>query len=114
MKPKTVKAFLESLPAQLDQEAADAVDAVYQFDLIGPQGGQYTLTVRDGTCRVEEGSHDEPHVTLSMDGEDFIKVLSGQLSGTAIVMTDRLKVSGDIGLAMLLPSLFPALGQTDS
>jgi putative sterol carrier protein len=114
MPPKTVKAVLESLPSQLDREAAEDVDAVYQFDLTGPQGGHYTLTVREGTCRVAEGLHEEAHVTLSMSGEDCLKILTGQLSGSAIVMTGRLKVSGDIGLAMQLPSLFPGLGRSES
>lgn len=114
MKPRTIKEVLQLLPGELDVDAAEDIHAVYQFDLTGPQGGQYSLTVRNGTCQVEEGSHEDPHVTLSMAGEDCLKVLTGQLSGPAIVMAGRLKVSGDIGLAMQLPSLFPGLGKKGS
>jgi len=39
MKPKTVKEFFHSLPAKLDKEAAEDLDAVYQFDVSGPQAG---------------------------------------------------------------------------
>jgi putative sterol carrier protein len=45
-----------------------------------------------------------------MAGEDCIKVLNGQLSGPAIVMSGRLQISGDVGLAMQLKSLFPGVG----
>lgn len=114
MPPQTLKAVFASLPAQLDRDAAEDVDAVYQFDLSGPESGHYTLMVRDGVCRVEEGQHSDPHVTLSMAGEDCLKVLSGQLSGPSIVMAGRLKVGGDIGLAMQLSSLFPGLGKQKS
>jgi putative sterol carrier protein len=45
-----------------------------------------------------------------MNGEDCIKVLNGQLSGSAMAMSGRLQISGDIGLAMQLKSLFPGVG----
>ncbi|HXX76276.1 MAG TPA: SCP2 sterol-binding domain-containing protein [Nitrospiraceae bacterium] len=110
MTPKTIKEFFYSLPAKLDREAAEDLDAVYQFDLSGPQGGQYLVRIQNGTCTVEEGAHVDPHVTLAMASEDCVKVLNGQLSGPAIAMSGRLQISGDIGLAIQLKSLFPSVG----
>ena len=110
MNPTTIKEFFQQLPALLDSEAAEDLDAVYQFDLSGAQGGQYILTVRQGACQVAEGMHEDPHVVLSMAGEDCIKVLTGQVSGTSAAMSGRLKIGGDIGLAMQLKALFPTLG----
>ncbi len=109
MNPTTVKEFFQLLPGRLDSDAAEDLDAVYQFDLSGVQGGQYILTIREGACQVAEGMHADPHVVLSMAGEDCIKILKGQLSGPAVVMTGRLKISGDIGLAMQLKALFPTI-----
>ncbi|HLZ35718.1 MAG TPA: SCP2 sterol-binding domain-containing protein [Nitrospira sp.] len=110
MKATNLKEFFQLLPGKLDLDAAEDVDAIYQFDLSGTQGGQYVLTVRQGACQVTEGTHDDPHVTLTMAGEDCIKVLNGQLSGPAAAMSGRIKISGDIGLAMHLKALFPTLG----
>lgn len=109
MKVTTIKDVLHSLPAKLDTHAAEDLDAVYQFDLQGLQGGQYHLLVKNGTCIVKEGVHADPHVTLSMTGEDCIKVLNGQLSGMMMAMSGRLQVAGDVGLAMQLKSLFPTI-----
>ena len=109
MNPTTVKEFFQLLPSRLDSDAAEDLDAVYQFDLSGAQGGQYILTIREGACQIEEGTHEDPHVVLSMAGEDRIKVLKGQLSGTSVAMSGRLKISGDIGLAMQLKALFPTV-----
>jgi putative sterol carrier protein len=106
----TVKAVFQSLPAKLDPAAAEDMDAVYQFDLSGPQGGHYLVKIHDGVCVVEEGIHADPHVTLSMVGEDCIRILNGELSGQAVVMSGRLRISGDIGLAMQLKALFPTVG----
>jgi putative sterol carrier protein len=107
MNPTTVKEFLQLLPGRLNSDAAEDLDAVYQFDLSGAEGGQYILTIRDGACQIAEGMHADPHVVLSMAGEDCIKILKGQLSGPAVAMSGRLKISGDIGLAMQLKALFP-------
>jgi putative sterol carrier protein len=111
MKRANIKEFFKQLPLKLDADAAEDVDAVYQFVLSGPQGGQYILTIRHGSCQVKEGTHDDPHVTLSMAGEDCVKVLNGELSGQAAAMSGRVRISGDIGLAMQLKDLFPSVGR---
>ncbi|MEO6307888.1 MAG: SCP2 sterol-binding domain-containing protein [Nitrospiraceae bacterium] len=110
MNPTTVKEFFQLLPDRLDSAAAEDLDAVYQFDLSGAQGGQYILTIREGVCQIAEGLHADPQVVLSMAGEDCLKVLTGQLSGPAAAMSGRIKISGDIGLAMQLKALFPTVG----
>ena len=109
MNPTTVKEFFQLLPSRLDSDAAEDLDAVYQFDLSGAQGGQYILTIRDGACQIAEGIHAAPHIVLSMTGEDCIKIMKGQLNGPAAAMSGRVKVSGDIGLAMRLKALFPTV-----
>lgn len=109
MKPITVKEMFATLPSRLDKQAAAEVDAVYQFVLTGTQGGQYQMLVQKGNCAVKEGAHAAPHVTLAMDGDDCVKIFNGQLSGMALAMSGRLQISGDIGLAMQLKSLFPGM-----
>jgi putative sterol carrier protein len=111
MTAPTIKDFFKHLPGKFDAEAADDLEAVYQFDLRGPQGGQYVITIRKGGCQVREGRDDDPHVTLSMAGEDCIKVLNGQLSGPAAAMSGRITITGDTGLAMQLKALFPTIGE---
>ena len=83
MRAAGIREFFKQLPSKLDAEAAEDLDAVYQFDLSGAQGGQYIVTIREGACQVKEGRHEDPHVILSMAGEDCVKVLNGELSGPA-------------------------------
>lgn len=111
MRAAAIKEFFKQLPSKLDAEAAEDVDVVYQFDLSGAQGGQYIVTIREGACQVKEGRHEDPHVILSMAGEDCVKVLNGELSGPAAAMSGRIRISGDIGLAMQLRMLFPSISQ---
>jgi putative sterol carrier protein len=111
MRAAAIKEFFKQLPSKLDAGAAEDVDVVYQFDLSGAQGGQYFVTIREGACQVKEGRHEDPHVILSMAGEDCVKVLNGELSGPAAAMSGRIRISGDIGLAMQLRMLFPSISQ---
>ncbi|TAJ22339.1 MAG: SCP2 sterol-binding domain-containing protein, partial [Nitrospirae bacterium] len=81
----------------------------YQFDLSGPQGGQYHLTIKDGACSVQEGVHPDPQVTFTMSGEDCLGVLRGRLDGPSVFLSGRLRVSGDFGQAIQLKALFPSV-----
>lgn len=112
MSTSTLQDIFRSLPSRLDTDAAEGLSAVYQFELSGPQGGLFYLSVDSGRCTVTEGTHPDPHVTLAMSGDDAIKVLTGQLSGQMAAISGRLSVSGDLGLAMQLRGLFPSLSNT--
>jgi|SRR5579884_12333 len=109
MTPPSVKEFFRRLPEQFDPEAAEGLTVVYQFDLTGPHGGQYQLVIDDAACSVQEGEHPNPHVTFSMSAEDCLGVLSGRLDGYSVFLSGRVRVSGDLGLAMQLKSLFPTV-----
>jgi putative sterol carrier protein len=111
MQATGVKEFFKQLPSKLDAEAAEDLEAVYQFDLSGSQGGLYVVTIREGACQVKEGRHEDPHVILSMAGDDCVKVLNGELSGPAAAMSGRIRISGDMGLALQLRALFPTVSR---
>ena len=109
MSPKTVREFFDALPGRFRSDTAAGVNAVYQFDLSGDDGGQYQLHVADLACRVCDGVHPTPNVTLSMAGEDCVAILEGKLSGMSALLNGRLKIAGDMGLAMQLAAFFPDL-----
>ena len=68
------------------------------------------MLIHEGSCRVTRGSHADPHVTLSLSGEDLDPCAQwNNPKGTAVAMSGRLRISGDMGLALQLGSLFPGL-----
>ncbi len=91
-------------------EAADpakmkGVSAVYQFELSGDNGGVFHTNVDDGKATVVEASHDSPNITITMSAEDFDAMLEGKLNATSAFMAGKLKVKGDMSLAMKLQNL---------
>ena len=98
--------FFERLPATFNAAAASGREFVIQYDLYGDFGGKYFVEVRNGTCSPAEGEHSAPTIRVSGDASDWLKINSGALDRTKAFLTGRLKVKGDMALAMRLGDIF--------
>src|SRR6266566_4259431 len=88
-------------------QKAKGVHARYQWDLSGPQGGEWWIDVNDGTFKMGKGKIDNPNVTFVAKDKDWVAVSNGQLGGTWAYLSGRLKIRGDQGLARKLGQIFP-------
>ncbi|MBM4235046.1 MAG: SCP2 sterol-binding domain-containing protein [Firmicutes bacterium] len=102
---KTVLDSLNKKIAAADPAKMKGVSAVYQFELSGDDGGVFHAAVDDGKATVVEAAHDSPNITITMTAEDFAAMLEGKLNATSAFMAGKLKVKGDMSLAMKLQSL---------
>src|SRR5690348_16822191 len=65
--------FLRELrPANFRPERARGLAATMRYRLRGPAGGEWTMTVADGACRMARGSDGRVDVTLVADAEDLV------------------------------------------
>jgi len=107
LQPTTAAAAVAVLPAVFDRGAAEGVDAVILFDLSGREPGQWTVVVRDGTCRVQPGRTEGPSVTLTMDSDVWLAIARGEKSGRDAFMNGEYQVSGDLMFMMRFGKIFP-------
>ncbi|GIW46022.1 MAG: hypothetical protein KatS3mg077_3304 [Candidatus Binatia bacterium] len=105
-----VKEIFNAMPANLNADAAKGMNAVIQFNLTGDGGGNYYVTIKDGTCTVTEGTHQSPNMTMTMAAQDYVDMITGKLNGQMAFMSGKLKIAGDMGLAMKMQSLFKRPG----
>ena len=87
-------------------DKATGVNAVIQYHLTGNEGGDWIITIKDGKCSVAEGTVEKPTVTLTADANDFRDVLLGKVNGMKYFMEGKLKLAGDLNLAMKLTTFF--------
>lgn len=98
--------IFEAMPRRLNTAAAKGLNAVYEFDLSGDGGGKWQIIINDGKCRVEEGQHPSPNITISMSAQDYLDMTLGKLDGEEAFMSGRLRISGDLQLALRMQDLF--------
>lgn len=91
---------------QVDNSKLKGTTAVYQFELTGDSGGIFHVQVNDGQMELIEAAHETPNITITISTADFDSLLEGNLSATSAFMAGKLKVKGDMSLAMKLQGLF--------
>ena len=106
MSEYTVKEMVYNHEKAFLPDVAEGVDAVIQYRLTGEEAGDYIITIKDGVCSVSEGIAESPTMTLTADARDFGDVLLGKANGMQYFMQGKLKLSGDLNLAMKLTSFF--------
>ena len=102
----TVKDTFEQMASRFRPEKAAGVNATIQYDMSGDQGGTWHALIKDGACTVNPGAATNPNLTLSMSGQDWLDMVGGKLSGQMAFMSGKLKLKGDMGLAMKIGGLF--------
>jgi putative sterol carrier protein len=94
--------FEKALPARFKAEKAAGIDVVVQLNVSGPEGGNWTIIVKDQKLQVTEGVHPSPNLTLKMNLADFLDMVNGKLSAEKAFFTGKVQFKGNIGVALKL------------
>jgi len=100
--PKEI--FEKSLPERMKAKGDDVkkVNAVYQFIINGGNGGKWWVDTTKSGGEVGSGDKADAKCTITMSDTDFVDMVSGKLNGQMAFMTGKLKIKGDMSLAMKL------------
>lgn len=104
--PTTIAEVFAAMPEEFNAEAAAGVDSIFQFDLTGDDGAKYWIKVVNQTINVNDGEHDSPDITIIATTENYLKLVNGELNAMNAFMQGKIKVKGNMGLAMKLQGMF--------
>jgi putative sterol carrier protein len=84
-------------------DLAREVGAVYRLSLEGEGGGRWIIDLKDDPG-VREGPG-EADCGLSMAASDYVDLVEGRATAQLLFFTGKLRVDGDMGLAVRLQKL---------
>lgn len=99
--PTTTRDIFEKVDRKLKERAHEfsELSAVYKFILKGPDGGTWIVDLREESYGVREGE-EEAQCTFKASDQNFINLVTGKLRPERALLTGKIKLAGDIGLAM--------------
>ena len=104
----TVAELFETMPDKFNPEAAAGVTKTLQWNITGGQAGVWALKIDDGKATLIPNGVEKPDITFTVSDKDWLAMTEGKLDAMNAFMTGKLKVAGDMMLAMKVPNLFPA------
>jgi putative sterol carrier protein len=102
----TITELMSKMPGAFISEKAPGLDAVIQFKFTGAEAGNWYAVIKDGKVDVKQGEHEKPKMTLNADSADYIALFTGQLDPMQAFMQGKLKLTGDLNLAMKMTQFF--------
>ena len=97
---------VEQMPQYFQADKAGSTNATILFDLSGENPGQWWIKIAEGIATSGKGAAENPNLTLTADSKDWTRIMLGQQDATAAFMQGKLKIKGDMGLAIKMQSLF--------
>jgi hypothetical protein len=101
--------IFESLVHAFSPAAAGDLRAVLEHRIgDGPAGGvdRFQVVIDRGSCRLQRDGEHAPDVTVSVGAVDFVRWMTGAVSGSELFVFGRLTLEGDLALAARGESLF--------
>ena len=102
----SVADIFNNMGASFNAEAAAGVDVIFQFNISGSEGGDWTCVIKDQACSIDAGVHAQAACTLKMADQDFLDMMTGKLPAMQAYTSGKLIIEGDIMKSQLIEKLF--------
>lgn len=103
----TVAESFETMVTIFNPAAAGSTNKTLQWNVTGEDAGKYALKIAGGTCELIKGGVEKPDITFTVADKDWLAIADGKLDAMNAFATGKLKLAGDMMLAMKVQQLFP-------
>lgn len=101
--------IFERMEEHFDAEQAHGLDTVIEWRITGREDGGhdcFQAAIAGGSCRVTRDGDAPARLTVTIRPVDFVKVVTGNVSGPRLFVFRKVRVDGDLMLAGRLATLF--------
>lgn len=103
----TIAESFAAMPTVFNAAAAKGMTKTFQWNITGDEAGVWAFEIIDGVGKLIPDGVEKPDMTITVGDKDWLSIVEGKLDATNAFMTGKVKVAGDMMLAMKLSSLFP-------
>ncbi|XP_061217216.1 hydroxysteroid dehydrogenase-like protein 2 [Neopsephotus bourkii] len=94
----------------ISEEYVRTTQGVFQFELSGDEGGTWYIDLKNKGGNAGPGKPPlKADVVMSMSSTDFVKMFTGKLKPTLAFMTGKLRIKGNMALAIKLEKMLTQL-----
>ena len=101
--------IFQGMVDHFEPSKAEGVEAVIHWNIGGRADGghdSYEVVIENGSCTYSKEPQREPRLTFTIDGVDFLKLVTGNASGPSMFMFGKLGIEGDLLFAARVQGLF--------
>jgi putative sterol carrier protein len=103
-----LEASMNKIRQLISPELIQKVNGVYLFK-ISDKNSEWYLDLKNGQGGLTKKFDGKVNCTMTMNSDVFVKMSNGSMKPTSAFMTGKLKIKGDMGLAMKLEKLMSNL-----
>lgn len=89
-----------------DASRVEGVKGIFQFKVTGDNGGDWYVDSTGDELVIEQKLHENPGCTFTCTDDDLVAMAKGEMASQMAFMMGKLKVEGDMMLAMQLQKVF--------
>ena len=103
----TVAELFEAMQGRFNSAAAAGITKTLQWNITGDEAGVWAFQIDNGVGQLIPGGVEKADTTFTTSGKHWMAIAEGTLDSMKAFMSGKLKVSGDMMLAMKVPQFFP-------
>jgi multimeric flavodoxin WrbA len=101
-RPDSIESFMLIFPLGINSEAVGERKVLLQFNFSDEVTGSFCFIIEKGNVSAEEGSKENPDITIETPFEVWMDIMTGKADGQQMFMDQKYKVDGDLSLMIQL------------
>ena len=99
-RPDSISSYIELMKLGFNPGPAGGLKTTIQFNFSGENQGSCFLSIADGSINGQQGSFNQPDLTVNTPFEVWMDILTGKADGQQMFLDQKYTVEGDLSLLM--------------
>ncbi len=108
LRPRSIPALLLGMKNSFQRQAAGKLNAIYHFTFTGEKVTEVTISIREGTIKIETGLNSACNIHVIADSETWLGFLAKEKNLLWALLTRKIRLRGNPKWLLALQKCFPS------